>query len=232
MQPYFFPYLGHFQLIAASDRWIVFDIVKYQKRSWMNRNRILHPTQGWQYVNVPIHDAPSGLVSDTRVIDKSAALTRILGQLEHYRHRAPHFAAVADLVREVFARAEGDLLVDLNVQSLVGACDRLGLRMDWSVCSRMDLQLPPITHPGQWALEICSAVGAESYINPNSGRELFRPEEWAERGIGLEFLAPRLFSYACRPYEFVAGLSILDVMMWNEPAAILQHVLAPVSAQT
>ncbi len=230
MQPYFFPYLGHFQLIAASDRWIVFDIVKYQKRSWMNRNRILHPTQGWQYVNVPVHDAPSGLVSDTRVIDKDAALSRILGQLEHYRRRAPHFAAVTDMVRQTFARAEGDRLVDLSLQSLLVPCERLGLQMDWSICSRMDLELPPVVHPGQWALEICSAVGAASYINPASGRELFQPGEWAARGIGLEFLEPRLFNYPCRPYEFVASLSILDVMMWNEPAVILQHLAAPVSA--
>lgn len=46
MQPYFFPYLGHFSLIAASDAWIVFDVRQYTPRTWMNRNRILHPTGG------------------------------------------------------------------------------------------------------------------------------------------------------------------------------------------
>ena len=29
MQPYFFPYLGHFSLIAAVDEWIVFDVTQY-----------------------------------------------------------------------------------------------------------------------------------------------------------------------------------------------------------
>ena len=47
MQPYFFPYLGYYQLMMAVERWIVFDIVKYADRSWMNRNRVLHPTTGW-----------------------------------------------------------------------------------------------------------------------------------------------------------------------------------------
>ena len=53
MQPYFFPYLGYFDLIYSSDRWIVFDTVQYIRRGWINRNRILHPEEGWQYIIVP-----------------------------------------------------------------------------------------------------------------------------------------------------------------------------------
>ena len=41
MQPYFFPYLGYWQLISAVDRFIVFDDVNYIKKGWINRNRIL-----------------------------------------------------------------------------------------------------------------------------------------------------------------------------------------------
>ena len=43
MQPYFFPYLGHFALIAHTDAWVVFDITQYTPKTWMNRNRVLHP---------------------------------------------------------------------------------------------------------------------------------------------------------------------------------------------
>jgi hypothetical protein len=31
MQPYFFPYLGHFALIAAVDEWVVFDVTQYTR---------------------------------------------------------------------------------------------------------------------------------------------------------------------------------------------------------
>ena len=54
MQAYFFPYLGYFDLINCSDKWIVFDTVQYIRHGWVNRNRILHPTEGWQYIIVPI----------------------------------------------------------------------------------------------------------------------------------------------------------------------------------
>ena len=54
MQPYFFPYLGYFDLIHSVDQWIVFDSVQYIRQGWMHRNRILHPQSGWQYITVPI----------------------------------------------------------------------------------------------------------------------------------------------------------------------------------
>ena len=41
MQPYFFPYIGYFQLIAAVDQFIVYDNIKYTKKGWINRNRML-----------------------------------------------------------------------------------------------------------------------------------------------------------------------------------------------
>ena len=41
MQPYFFPYIGYFQLINAVDKFIILDDVNYIKKGWINRNRIL-----------------------------------------------------------------------------------------------------------------------------------------------------------------------------------------------
>ena len=41
MQPYFVPYIGYFQLIASVDLFIVYDNIKYTKKGWINRNRIL-----------------------------------------------------------------------------------------------------------------------------------------------------------------------------------------------
>ncbi|WP_315817035.1 WbqC family protein [Paraflavitalea speifideaquila] len=41
MQPYFLPYLGYFQLIKAVNAFVVYDNIKYTKKGWINRNRIL-----------------------------------------------------------------------------------------------------------------------------------------------------------------------------------------------
>ena len=222
MQPYFFPYLGYFELIARTDRWVVFDVVQYNAKSWMNRNRILHPTQGWQYINVPVTHAPHGTqIKDIVVKDRAAALTRTLGQIEHYRKRAPYFHAVTDIVRAAFSITSGRL-VELNVATLAAVCKYLGIGFDYSLCSTLNLDLGNVEHPGQWALVIAKQLGASEYLNPPGGRAIFRQEEWDEAGIKLSFTDMLQFTYDCAPYQFVEHLSILDVLMWNDAATVAQ----------
>ncbi len=40
MQPYLFPYIGYFQLVAAADEFIFYDDVQYINEGWINRNRL------------------------------------------------------------------------------------------------------------------------------------------------------------------------------------------------
>ena len=60
MQPYFYPYIGYFALIAQCDEWEVFDISQFTRRSWMTRNRILNPHKPWVYVSAPVVDGGRG----------------------------------------------------------------------------------------------------------------------------------------------------------------------------
>lgn len=221
MQPYFFPYLGYFELITHTDKWIVFDVVQYNVKSWMNRNRILHPKQGFQYVTVPVQKAPRGkLIHNIRVKDKDAALSRILGQLDHYKKHAPYFKQVTGLVKKAFDKTTSNRLVDLNVAALAETCAYIGINFDWALCTEMQLDLEGIEHPGQWALEISKQLGAMQYINPPGGKEIFDPLEWEKAGIDLLFTEIPQFRYECKNYEFIEHLSILDVMMWNETEKI------------
>jgi hypothetical protein len=224
MQPYFFPYLGYFQLIAAVERGVIFDTAQYSRKSWMNRNRILDGKGGWQYINVPVNTRLGASIQATTVIDHAAALQRILGQLEHYRGKAPFYREVRELVRCAFASVTGSGIGNLNTQSLKAVCDYLDLAFGWTRLSAMNLELPPIQHPGQWALEISSQLGARRYINAPGGREIFVASEWQERGIELCFLDLSPFVYCTEPYDLIENLSILDVLMWNEPASVTAYI--------
>lgn len=226
MQPYFFPYLGYFDLINRTDRWIVFDIVKYNPKSWMNRNRILHPITAWQYITVPVHrHEGEGAIKDVLVVDRDRARRRIVGQIEHYRAgRAPYFGAVRELVWAAFSSAPSASLCDLNIAGLRVVCEYLGIPFNCSVLSQMSLELPAIEHPGAWALEVSSALQASAYVNLPGGRGIFRKEEFEERKIDLRFTELVDFRYATGSYDFVDRLSIVDVLMWNKPQAVKSYL--------
>ena len=224
MQPYFFPYLGHFALISQCETWVVFDITQYTPKSWMSRNRVLHPKEGWNYISVPIANASISIkTAQAQILSFAEVAPSLLGKISHYRRRAPFYAPVVRLITEIFSTPT-DRLVALNVRALDAVCRYLGIRFDYALASELELTLPEIDHPGGWAPAISRCLGATEYINPISGRSIFRQVDFEAAGIALKFLDFRNFVYPTGPYRFEEGLSILDVMMWNEPAAIREAI--------
>ncbi len=221
MQPYFFPYLGYFALIERSDTWVVFDVTQYTPKTWMNRNRVLHPAGAWNWVTVPLANSSNSiLIREARILDRSCARDSALGKLSHYRHKAPNWRTVNELVRAAFDASDDDSLVSLNVSSLAVVCSYLDVSFEPLVCSELGFDLSTVEHPGGWAPTIAAELGATEYLNPMGGRALFDPADFSRHGITLEFLDFPTFEYETAPFEFEPNLSVLDVLMWNEPAQI------------
>lgn len=225
MQPYFFPYLGHFDLINQVDEWIVFDTPQYMRHQWVNRNRVLHPNAGWQYISVPLRkhhqETP---INQVQIAMEDDWCERILRQLQHYRQRAPYYKPVISFLEECFAAASPSL-AETNFATLRKTCQRLGIATPMHVFSQMNLVLEgTIEGPGDWALMISRAVGASEYLNAAGGAALFDDRKFAAHNIKLTIQAFTNMIYPCGPYPFEPGLSIIDVMMWNAPEQIKQYL--------
>src|SRR5450756_2454672 len=68
MQPYFFPYLGYYSLIKNTDRFVFLDDVQFIRHGWIERNRILKPAEGWQYIAAPLEPHKRGtLIKDIAI---------------------------------------------------------------------------------------------------------------------------------------------------------------------
>lgn len=53
MQPYFFPYIGYFQLLNMVDKYVVYDSLSFSNNKWGYRNRILiNGAPGYFRVNI------------------------------------------------------------------------------------------------------------------------------------------------------------------------------------
>ena len=222
MQPYFFPYIGYFQLMNYVDQWIVFDQVQFIDKGWINRNRILHPDarKEWQFITVPLKKRGQFTnIQELRINTDQAWVDNIMGKLSAYK-KAPYFEQTRDFVRDCLLEHQDESLSQLLVMTLSKTARELGINTPINVQSEMKLNLPEITHPGQWALEISKKLNAHEYINPTGGSEIFNEDEFKGAGISLRFLKPELSSYVQRRGFFTPGLSIIDVMMWNDRSTI------------
>ncbi len=224
MQPYFFPYLGYFDLINQADVWIIYDIAQYIHHGWVNRNRVLHPASGWWYIIAPLKNHP--FTTPINQIDISREVdwrTRIFRQLQHYHKEAPYYAQVISFMEECLASSESNL-ARFNGELLRKTCHRLGIETPIHVFSEMDLPVGQHKNPQDLALRLCLATGASEYINPPGGAGLYDAAAFREHGIQLTIQSFTNMPYACGRFQYEPALSIIDVMMWNSPEKIKHYL--------
>jgi len=224
MQPYFFPYLGYLDLINCSDRWIVFDTVQYIRHGWINRNRVLHPIEGSQYIIVPLKKRKKEEKIVNVTIDNSQNWQgKLIGQLQHYKKHAKYFDETISLLETCISIKESSIS-KLNVLILEKVCCHLDISFNYEFLSEMNLEIEDVKEPGDWALKVSHAVGAEKYINPPGGKELFDKRKFQELGIKLVIREMPSYKYNCRKYEYHNNLSIIDLLMWNSVEQIKKYL--------
>src|SRR5512140_19777 len=98
MQPYFLPYIGYFQLMAAVDKFVVFDDVNYINRGWINRNRLLL-NGGAHTFTVPLRGASQNkLICDIELAEDDGWRDKLLRTISQSYAKTPCYAEVAPLM--------------------------------------------------------------------------------------------------------------------------------------
>lgn len=213
MQPYLFPYLGYFQLIATSDAFVLGDDLQYVKGSWINRNRVLCDGQP-KLISFPLKKASHlGTIRERWLCDEfdkeAAALLRRISQLYA---RAPHRDEVLGLLREILGNPERNLAA-FNEHSIRRICQYLGI--DTPIHRASDFAIEPGIDKQERVIQTMEKLQGQLYINPIGGMDLYCPQRFGERGLQLRFLQMNEFSYRQFKEPFVPALSIIDVLMFN-----------------
>ena len=102
MQPYFLPYIGYYQLINSVDEFVIYDNIKYTKKGWINRNRILMNGQA-NYLTIPIKMDSDYLHISERSLAKSFKDERFMlyNKIESLYHKAPFVNQTIPIIREI-----------------------------------------------------------------------------------------------------------------------------------
>lgn len=226
MQPYLFPYIGYFQLIGYADKWVVFDNTQYISKGWINRNRMLHPDikKEWQYFTVPTKKhSRETRIYEVHIHNNVDWRSDILAKLSSYKKKAPFYQDTIHFVKECLENNH-ETLSEFVTATIKNTCEYLNIPFNFSVFSKIHFDKSKVEHAGQWALEIAHDMNADEYINPTGGFRIFKENEFEEKQIKLRFLKPKLTDYVQRRGGFVPGLSIIDVMMWNDKDTISKMI--------
>jgi len=213
MQPYLFPYIGYFQLIAAAERFVVLDDVNHIKRGWVNRNRIL--VRGEPHLfTLPLRDASQNRHINTIELAPSARewQTAFMRTLELNYRKAPEFPTVFELCGNIVMN-ETLSLADYLRHGLQQVCAYLKIATAVGESSAVfDNQ----NLAGQERIiDICPRAHSGHYLNPIGGMEIYNRNAFAAHGIRLNFIQSGDIRYKQFDHNFVPWLSIIDIMMFN-----------------
>jgi len=217
MQPYFFPYLGYFQLIVESDLFVIYDDVNFITRGWINRNRILINGSA-AYITIPcknssqnrpIHEIEHAL--DDKIREK------LIRKVELAYKNAPNFRDVYPVVRDVIY-TDKESISELATESIVKTLEYLSIekaiKKSSSIYDNQQMK------GSDRIMDICEQENATSYINAVGGKTLYDKEVFLNKGVDLKFLITSNLIYEQFGEKFVPGLSIIDVMMFNSISSI------------
>lgn len=207
MQPYFFPYIGYFQLVKSVDLFILYDDVNYIKQGWINRNRILVNGEV-QYLTLQLLGASS--FKKINQVETNFSVLKIEKTIEMAYLRAPFFDEIMPTISEVL-RFENKNLAEFVSNSVARISSLLGIGTQFKVSS--DLGIGENLKGQDRILEICRQMKARRYINPIGGVNLYSRDDFLQIGVDLAFINAGQIQYRQNIDTFYPNLSIVDVLM-------------------
>ncbi len=222
MQPYFFPYIGYFQLIHAVDVFVIYNDVNYINRGWINRNNILINNVP-HYITLQLEKASQNkLIYEINIVSDPKNREGLFKKICTSYAKAPYYSEVIPIIDKIVFNKEAklDKYLEFSIRELSAYVD-----IDTTFVKSSEIDKNNALRGQEKILEIARKLKADHYINPIGGVELYEKGAIERYGISLNFIKTDTISYAQFSENFVPNLSIIDVMMFNSKRS-LKELLA------
>lgn len=213
-QPTYLPWLGYFDLLDQVDKFVLLDTVQFEKQSWQQRNRIKTPT-GLQWLTVPVvfRGRLGQRIVDVEIREVEFWRDHLRAVELNYR-RAPFFDDYYPALRELLCSLSSGLhLAELNIGLLRWLSEALGIKTPIVRSSELAVD----GKRTQLLAEICSLLGAATYISPLGSADYLLNDlpTLTDRGVNVVFQHYEHPEYRQLFPPFQAHSSVLD-LLFNE----------------
>lgn len=218
MQPYFFPYLGYYQLAHSSENFIFLDDANYIKQGYINKNSIILNRKA-QNFSIPVKN-----ISSFRKINEHVYIddfSKFLKMIELAYKNSIFFQQAMPII-EAVALDKTLNVAEKNAKSLISVFSYLNLERSFFFSSEIDAGREK---KGQdRVIEICKIIGISKYRNSIGGKEIYDPNAFQKENIELKFIKSINKPYSQGKHEFIANLSIIDLLMHCNKETIIKNL--------
>ena len=181
MQPYFFPYIGYFQLIHCVDTYLNLDHVSFMKRSYMTRNTLKNNTT----INVNVWKASQNKKCNEIYVNfENNYIPKFLKTLENLYSKESHYEII---LNEIILPEFIDRKITIS---------KFNLNLIKRICNYLDIKTKIVDtsenltklKKGEGLKEITKHFNSKSYINAIGGQSLYNKEDFKNDNIELNFI--------------------------------------------
>jgi len=179
-QPHYWPWLGYLQKMKEADLFVYLDKVAYEKNGFQNRNRFLiNGKEHWLTVPVLTKGKLGQLIKDVKVNwDNSWNKKQYHTLLYNYSEAMKRENGAL----KAFFEWDGKLLVDWNIKSIDFLCNIYEINTRRVFESELNVG----GAGSERLVNICRAVGADTYLSGPTGREYLKEEMFGD--IKVEYM--------------------------------------------
>jgi hypothetical protein len=217
MQPYIFPYLGYYQLVSLVDTFYFYDDVNFIKKGWINKNNILNGSNPLPFT-IPLSGASQNkLINEIETAFDQKWLDKFYKTLEQAYKKAPHYEQGMAIVRNVM-ESEHENIAQLAQESVIQVAKYLSFETKFKISSLDDHNQDKKAQ--QRILSMALNEGADQYINPIGGQEIYSKDLFETNGVKLNFIKAAGINYKQYKDPFLPYLSIIDALMFLDKKGI------------
>ena len=208
LQPSYLPWLGFFEQMSRSDKFVLLDDVQYTRRDWRNRNRI-RVRENWIWLTVPVQQKSrfSQSLLETRIDNSVSWRRKHLETLRQHYCKAPFFEKYFPRCQQVYEK-DWTFLFDLCLETINLIKEEMGIETPLLRSSEMK----PGGEKTEGLVSICRELGATHYLSGESGSNYIAEEGFSSQSIALEYQNYEHPVYPQRYTGFVPHLSAIDLL--------------------
>jgi hypothetical protein len=185
MQPYFFPYIGYFQLINSVDEFFIYDEASFIKGGWIGRNRIMGSAEPF-YINAALLGAGSNIeIFNVRLNSDDRWRRKLEKSILNCYGKSLYFEESWGVIRNAIY-GHGGNIAEYNFQIIKKISDHLNISTN-IVRSTTSVGNGELCAESR-VIDLVRAAGGNVYVNSIGGVDLYDKESFLNNGIELRFL--------------------------------------------
>lgn len=209
-QPQYLPYLGFFHKIRRCDHLVILDDVQFLDRGHQHRNLIKMQT-GTQWLTVPVLRKRGQLIRDVAIDPTSSWKHKHWAALVSNYSPAPYWKQLSPQLHAILVEQTHAHLLPLDLALLRWIMSVLEIDIPITLSSSLGVTSQSAS---EHHIEICRAVGADTYLSGAGGRAYMDLAVFEAAGIRVEFqdYAAREYPQRFPQHGFIANLSVVDAL--------------------